>query len=370
MANRITIAILIASLHGAHGAQAQPPGRQSAGPPAVSVAEARQRDITASVEYVGRVEALDSVEIRARIEGVLEKREFQEGRIVTQGDRLFLIEQIPYQVVVDKRRADLAGAEASLRNARAVLKRTQDLQARRAVSASDLDAAKAEEGIAQAAVLQTKAALREAELHLSYTEIFSPITGRVSRASVSTGNLVGPSTEPLATVSRVDPIYVTIAVSEKDLIWARRRGIDLDNPRVEPSLTLSDGSTYEQVGVFDYLDVQVNQSTDTVLARARFANPRGLLIPGQFVRVAVRQKEQVTGLVIPQAAVQEDRDGHFVLVVDANNEVEKRRVRLGDQLESDWIVNDGIASGELVIIQGLQKVRPDMPVRPVRASEN
>ena len=149
------------------------------------------------------------------------------------------------------------------------------------------------------------------------------------------GSLVGPSSDPLTTITSVDPVYVTIRVSEKNLLRVRREGIDLDSPKVEPFLILSDGQPYPGQGAFDYLDPTVDQSTDTVLARASFPNPKGVLIPGQFVRVQVRLKETVAAIAIPQSAVQEDSKGHFVLVVNQADEVEARRVQLGERFETD-----------------------------------
>jgi membrane fusion protein (multidrug efflux system) len=166
-------------------------------------------------------------------------------------------------------------------------------------------------------------------------------------------------------VTSVDPIYVTIAISEKRMIDARRQGIDIENPPVAPHLTLSDGSRYEHDGGFDFLDTEVNQSTDTITARAVFPNPDEVLVPGQFVTVVVRQKVTETALVVPQIAVQEDQQGRYALVVNQADEVEVRRITVGDQIDGIWVVEDGLAEGERVIVQGLQKVRPAMTVNPV-----
>jgi membrane fusion protein (multidrug efflux system) len=333
--------------------------------PSVVVASVVKRDLTPSFQYVGRVEAFERVELRARVEGFLEERQFREGSEVKAGDLLFVLEKEPYQVVVDQRAADLAGARANLENQSSDLARKQALEKKKVVSEAVLDTATASQAGATAAVQQAEAALRRAELDLSYTEIRSPIDGRISRARYSVGNLVGPSSEPLATVTRLDPVYVTIAVSEKDLIEVRRQGIDIENPKVAPSLVLSDGSAYEEPGRFDYLDPEVSESTDTIGVRAVFDNPDRILLPGQFVTVIVRLKEPVAALTVPQAAVQKDQEGYFVLVVDRADTVEMRRVRTGRQVDTSWVVTDGLAEGERVIVQGIQKVRPDMKVSPV-----
>ena len=335
--------------------------------PSVTVAEVKGQDITPSFSYIGRIEAADTVELRARVQGFLEQQHFQEGRYVEAGDLLFTIEKAPYQVIVEQRKADLAGAEANLKNAGADLARKKDLVQKKVVSQAELDAAIATEAIAEASVLQAKAALQSAELDLSYTDIHSPIDGQISRARYSIGNLVGSSSEPLATVTRVDPVYVTIGVSDKDLIEARRQGIDLDNPKVAPFLTLADDSRYPHDGEFNYLDTQVNRNTDTVTARAVFANPDKVLLPGQFVTVHVQRKEPVAALVIPQAAMQRDQKGYFVLVVTQADKVEVRRVEAGEQIDGGWVIKNGLAAGERVIVQGVQKVRPDMQVNPVES---
>jgi membrane fusion protein (multidrug efflux system) len=233
------------------------------------------------------------------------------------------------------------------------------------LSEAELDTAAAGEATANANVLQAKAALRAADLDLSYTEITSPIDGRIGEARYSVGNLVNNESAQLATVTSIDPIYITIAVSEKRLIDTRRQGLDIENPPVAPQLTLSDGSRYEHDGQFDFLGTEVSQSTDTVQARAVFPNPEKLLLPGQFVNVVVRQKETETALVVPQIAVQEDQQGRFALVVNQADEVEIRRITVGDQIDGVWVVEDGLAEGERVIVQGLQKVRPDMAVNVV-----
>ncbi len=338
---------------------------QTTAAPSVVVAPIESRDVTPSFSFVGRVEAVDRVDLRARVQGYVEERHFREGGEVKAGDLLFTLEKAPYQVIVDQRKADLAGAEATLKEATAELKRKEDLVGRGVLSAAELDTASAGEATADANVLQAKAALRAAELDLSYTEITSPIAGRIGEARYSVGNLVGTSSEPLATVTSIDPIYVMIAVSEKRLIDTRRQGINLENPPVAPHLKLSDGSRYEHDGNFDFLDTEVNQSTDTVQARAIFPNPDQVLLPGQFVSVVVRRKETETALVVPQIAVQEDQQGRFTLVVNQANEVEIRRITVGDQVDSVWVVEDGLAEGEQVIVQGLQKVRPEMTVNPV-----
>ena len=333
--------------------------------PRVLVTEAERRDVTPRFSYIGRVEAFEAVDLIARVEGFLESRTFREGGDVKTGDLLFLIEQAPYQIEVEQRKADLSGAQATLKNAEEDFARKEALVKSESLPRARLDEARATLGTARAAVAQARAALKRAELDLSYSRVVSPIDGKIGRSNYSVGSLVGPGKGALATIAKIDPVHVTIAVTEKDLIQARREGIDLDNPGVAPSLLLSDGSPYAHPGAFDYLDTSVSRTTDTILARAVFPNPDRLLVPGQFVSVTVRREQPVSAVVIPQAAVQEDRQGYFVLVIDRENRAAIRRVSLGGQIETDWIVEDGLAEAERVVVQGLQKIRPDMVVNPV-----
>ena len=339
-------------------------------PPVVTVAAVVSRDVTPSFEQIGRVEAVDSVELRARVEGYLELRNFQEGTDINEGDLLFQIERAPYEAIVDQRKADLARAEATLNNAQITLERNQDLRKKGTIAQATLDDAIAAEAEAKAGVLQAEAAVRSAQLNLDYTQISSPLTGRIGRATLSVGNLVGPNSGALATVVSLDPIYATVAISDKDLIEARKRGVDLENPRAEPTLRLADGTDYAQLGRFDFLDNQVNQGTDTITARAVFDNPDKVLLPGQFVTVVIKRKEAISALVVPQAAIQEDQSGRFVLVVKDDNTVETRPVTTGQQVGTEWVIKEGLTAGEQVIVQGLQKVRPGLTVNPASAPTN
>ncbi len=336
----------------------------------VIVEDIIEKDVTPEYRHVGRVVAINTVTIRARVQAVIENRNFTEGHIVKKGDLLFTLEKLPFEVVVDQRKADLAAAEANLVNANANFERIKKLRRRDAASQADLDEAKATKLTAEAEVLRAKAALKAAELDLSYTEIYSPIDGKISTATYSTGNLVSSNSEPLATITSVDPVYVTINLSEKNMIEARKRGIDLENPPVAPTLRLSDGSEYEFPGEFNYLSPDVNQSTDTVIARAQFPNHKGILLAGQFVTVVVRPKETIEAVVVPQIAVQRDSEGYFVLVVNRANKVEVRRITADRQIDTDWVVSDGLVSGEKIITQGIQKVRPEMIVNPISATDS
>lgn len=344
--------------------------QQQGAVPSVIVIEAAEQEITPVTRYPGRAEAVETVELRARVEGFIEQRNFREGADVAKEELLFVIEQEPYKIVVDQRRAELAAAVATEKNAQADFKRKEALSKRNDVSRAALDQSAAELATAEADVLHAQAALRAANLDLNYTEIRSPINGRISRETYSVGNLVSTSSEPLATITRFDPIYVTIKVSEEQLIDARKRGIDLDNPPVAPSLLLSDGTSFPYEGRFEYLSAQVDQGTDTITARAEFPNPEKILLPGQFVSVLVRQKVPEFAIAIPQTAVQQDANGYFVLVVDREDTVEMRRVTVGRQVDNDWVVNDGLATGERVIVQGIQKANIGKKVNPTLGGDS
>ena len=332
--------------------------------PSVTTAMVIERNITPETSFVGRVEAIEKVELRARVEGFLEQRLFQEGAQVNKGDLLFVIEKEPYEIVVAQSKADLSGAQATLKNAQSDLKRKKELKKKKVVSGASLDTSETNEATALANVMQAKASLRKAELNLSYTNIYSPLTGYISRSTYSVGNLVNSGSDPLATITSTDPIYVTVPISDKIVLEARRTS-DLTTSPVIPHLVLSDGKAYEHQGKFNFLNTEVNQSTDSITARAVFPNPRRILVPGQFVNVLVRDKQAHKALTVPQASIQKDQQGYFVLTVNKSNKVEFRRIQVGKQLEKDWVVTEGLDKGEKVIVQGVQKVRPDMAVNPV-----
>ncbi len=346
-------------------AQAQMGSGGDQGPPTVVVIETAFSDVTPSFSQVGRAEAFASVELRARVEGFLQEQNFREGGNVTTETPLFVIEPDTYTITVERRQAELEGAEATQRNAQLTYNRRLELRERGSGTQADVDAALASLETARASVSQARAALRAAELDLAYTEIRSPIDGVISEARYDVGNLVTPQSEPLATVVSIDPIYVTIEISDRDLIVSRRQGIDLDNPPVAPRLRLADGTVYPLEGQFDYLAPSVNPNTDTVTARALFDNPDRLLVPGQLLTVVVSAIEPMQRIRIPQVAVQEDRDGYYVLVVGGDNIARVRRIQVFDQIEDDWIVLDGLDADERVIVRGLQRVRQGVAVNPV-----
>ncbi len=333
-------------------------------PPAVSVTPVVSRQVQETGDFIGRVTAIDKVEIVARVTGFIEERTFTEGQHVKTGDLLFRIEQVTYKAAVEQQRANLAKAKATEVNAALQLARGKELVGKQNIAQATVDQRAADEGVAQANVMAEQALLDQAEINLGYTEIRSPIDGRIGIANFTVGNLVGPSSGTLATIVREDPIYVIFQPSERDVInYKRRFGVPGGkNPNVTIHIKLPDGSVYPHPGFTNLLDVQVDTTTDTLAVRAQVPNPDGVLVPGGVVGVITERGKPRPALMVPQSAVQLDQAGHYVLVVDAANKVELRRVTTGVEQGREIVVTDGLKEGELVIVEGIQKVRPGQVV--------
>jgi membrane fusion protein, multidrug efflux system len=344
---------------------------QSAPPsPAVTVVPVTSREVTDTAGYNGRIVPINRVDIVARVPGFIEERNFTEGQHVKIGDLLFRIEQATYKAIVDQQRANVAKAKATEVNAALQLQRGKDLIHDQFIPQSTVDQRAADEGTAQAAIMVAQAALDQAEINLAYTEIHSPIDGRIGLANFTVGNLVGPSTGSLATIVSQDPIYVIFQASERDILEYKRRtnGQGDQNSHVVVHIKLPDGKAYPLSGISNFLDIQVGNTTDTVAVRAQFQNPEGLLVPGGFVSVIVERGAPKSTLVVPQSAVQVDQAGRYVLIVDDTHKVELRRVTVGVEQGTDIVVTDGLKNGELIIVEGIQKVRPGQAVAVSAAS--
>jgi len=342
--------------NGDERAKAAPP------PPAVTVVAVAAHDIRPSVTFTGRVQARDKVDLRARVEGFLEKRLFNEGQDVNQGDLLFVIEQAPYKASIVEIQADIQKAQAALTLAELEVGRASQLAAREVGTQKRLDETTAKRGEVQGELARLKASLEKAQLQLSYAEIRAPLAGRIGRAMVSVGNFVGPSSGPLATIVRQDPIYVSFPVTQREMLQLRK---DPSVSDAEPIIyvRLGDGSRYPHAGKVDFIDVTVSQGTDTVQVRAEFPNPERLLVDGQLVSVLVEAGKAQSSLLIPQQALQIDQAGPFVLVVDGASKVEARRIEAAALPGGQVSVTKGLKVGEKVITQGVQKVRPGQVVQ-------
>jgi membrane fusion protein (multidrug efflux system) len=341
-----------------------PPPPAAAPPPTVIAVPARVEAIEDQGTFVGRVVALDKVELRARVPGFLKRRAFTEGADVEGGDLLFEIEPDQYVAVVQQREADLAKAKADQQNTAAQLKRGFELLKEKNIAQAKVDELQAADSIAKASIEQAKAALDAAKLDLSYTRVLAPVAGRIGLAKYTVGNLVSPQSEPLATLISHDPINVQFPLTQREMLDARRdyQAMGGDLSRVSIQVRLPDGSLYEHKGTLNFVDVTTDAGTDTVTLRAELPNPDRFLVDGQYVGILVQAGEPESGIVIPQSALQVDQQGTFVLVIDAEGKAQIRRVQLGAPKGPQIAVKTGLKEGEMVISEGIQKVRPGQAV--------
>jgi len=338
---------------------------QAAPPPAVLFQPAELRSMTKQAEFVGRAEALEKVDLRARVQGFLGPRLFKEGDDVKEGQVIFTIEREPFEAAADQRKAQLVSAQARLVNADQQLRRAVELAPRGNIELAKVDERRAEQGQAKAAVLEAEANLRDAQIQLSYTEIKTPISGRIGRAAVSPGNLVGPDSGVLATVVQDNPMQVLFSVTQREMLEAKDSEV---TGKVRARVRLANGSLYSEKGRIDFLDVQVNPRTDGQMVRAMFPNPDDILTSGQTVRVIIEEKGGDEVVVIPESAVAIDQTGSYVFVVGSDNEVEQRRVHLGTRHDGLAVVEEGVKPGERVVVQGQQRIRAGMTVAPQQST--
>jgi len=335
-------------------------------PVPVTVVHLVNRPITVAEEYPAQLEASNTVEIRPRVGGVLERAAAVEGQRVKSGEVLFVIDPQPYRAALAQAQATLAQAEAAQAQAKRDLARAQPLSKLDALSQRELDAAVAADAATAAQVRAAQAAVRTAELNLGYTEVHAPIDGVMSRAQIRIGGLVTAYTTLLTTVYQTDPMYVNFSIGELRLLQLQRelgRPPDQRNPsRRAFHVLLADGEEIQTQARLDFIDAAVDLKTDTLAVRLAIANSKQLLRAGQYVKVSVETAAPSDALLIPQRAVQELQDKNFVWVVGGDGKAQQRDVTMGPRVGADWIVEKGLAAGDTVIVDGVQKLKPGTPV--------
>ncbi len=368
----LLVSLLLFTLTACDSNKAEKAAAKAAPPPGVLIAKAGRRQVKETLEFIGRTVAVNDVSLNAQVSGYLQERLFEEGAAIESGDLLFRIDPSIYEAQVAVAKGSVAKANAALVRADKDLKRYRLLLKKQSISQQQVDQAESDELQAKAELEAAKATLKGAETDLSFTEIRAPIKGRIGRALVSIGNLVGPGSGELARLVELDPIYVNFSISERDLLSFKERKLQAQEEftskhEVQVELRLANKSIYGHKGNIDFLDNAVNPRTGTVTIRARFENPDRLLVPGLYVSAILGTSERQTELMIPQAAVQEDQAGRFVMVVDPEDKIERRLITTGRQFGGELIVTGGLNPDERVVVEGIQKVRPGMKVEPKEA---
>lgn len=337
--------------------------------PSVIVNTAHTEVITQQTEVVGRTRASEDVIIKSQIQGQLLKRAFIEGDNVTAGDLLFEIDPASFDAELAQRNAVLEQAIASRDVALMNWKRGRVLLPDGMISAQDMDELTSRKLTTSAGVVQAEAAVQAAKLQLSYTKIYAPISGRISQANVSTGDIISPQSE-MATLVQLQPMWVTFQVAEKKLISVQQDvskalNKELNIADIVVRLRLPNNTMFNETGHIDFVGNRVDAATGTLPMRATFNNSESLMLPGMFVTLVIESPLTEKALLIPQAAVQEDQQGRFVMVLNELDEVQKRLVELGDRYGVDWQVKSGLTEGERIVVEGLQKIRPGIKVKAV-----
>jgi membrane fusion protein (multidrug efflux system) len=336
-------------------------------PPEVEVAEVVQKAVPVYQEYVASMDGLVNATILAQVQGYLIRQNYKEGDFVKKGTLLFEIDPRPFEASLDVAKAILARHQAVLQNAQATLQRILPLAEARAVSQKDKDDAVARVQTSEAQVLGARAEVRKAELDLSFTKITSPIDGIAGAAKAQIGDLVGTSQSlELTTVSTVNPIKVYVPISEREYLQAVQRGKTrkAGDAKTEFDVVLTDGTTWPHKGTLAFADRQVDPQTGTIRVAILFPNPDNILRPGQYAKVRALVKTESGALMVPQRAVGELQGIYQVAVVDADNSVKIREVKVGERFEGFWIIREGLKPGERVVAEGTQKVREGVKVSP------
>ncbi|WP_223217198.1 efflux RND transporter periplasmic adaptor subunit [Rhizobium cauense] len=339
--------------------------------PTVGIISVRSEDVSAKHEFVGRVEAINSVDIRSRISGFIEKQLFSDGQLIKSGQQLFLMDARGLQISLADAKAGLASAQASLDDAERRLARNQSLSGQ-SVTRATLEESQAARETAAAALQSAQARVSQAELDLSYATVISPIDGRIGAANLSVGNFVGDSSSVLARIVEIDPVRVVFSVSDRTILDLRAAAPEASKEelagRYRPGLRLANGQAYPERGTIEFFGNEIDEQTGTLAVRALFPNRGSLLTPGQFVTVVIAEAEPELRPVAPLGAVQQDRAGKFVFLVDEKNEVALRRIEVSTQTGGNWIVDSGLKDGDKLIVEGLQNVAEGVAVKAVPAS--
>ena len=334
-------------------------------PPAVVVAKVVQRDVAGETTYTGRIEAIDKVQLRARVQGFLVKRNFEEGADVKKDQVLYEIDREPFEVSVRQAEANVANADAALQLAQVTFDRQQDLAERNSAAASKAQLDQTRAGLAQARAQKQvrEAELKTAQLNLGYANVQAPFDGRAAgRSAYSVGDLVGPSSNPLVTIVAQDPLYVSFPVPQRVLLDVRKSNTAREAFFVQ--IRLADGSIYSSRGELKFAEVQATSSTDSVIVRASIPNPDRLLVDQQLAEVMVVRKQADQRLMMPQSALLLDQQGAYTLVVGPDRKVVQRRIVAGAQTGPLMIVEQGLQLGEDVVVSGHQNARPGTTVAP------
>jgi len=340
-------------------------------PPEVTVVTVAPQALPVTFEYVGQTAGSREVEVRARVAGILLKRNFTEGAPVRQGQSLYTIDPAPFEAAVARAEADVGAAEARLEQARKNAARLKPLYAEKAVSQKDYDDTVSAEEIGAADVKAARARLTEAKLNLSYTKVESPVSGITGRSMRQEGSLISGPDALLTSITRVDPIWVNFGVPDNEQAQIQKevkaKQLALPDGNFEVALRRADGSLYEKTGRLNFADVRVSPATGTRETRAELPNPGGALKPGEFVRVILRGATRPNAVTVPQRAVLEGPQGKFVYLVNEKNQAEPRPVEAGEWAGQSWIITGGLKPGERVIVDGVMRLGPGAPVRIAEA---
>lgn len=364
----LAAALLSASLLFLPGCSKKPSAQTAAGapaaPPTVIVAPVTQKTVPIYQTFVGQTEASTTIEIRSQVSGLLKQMNFVEGSMVRKGQLLFVIDPQPYQTALAQAKANLNQYKAAAANAQQNLARDQALAQAQVIAQQQFQSVQAQAQQAQANVAAAQAQVHQAQLNLNYTTISAPHTGWIGAAQVKIGSLVQAGSTLLDTLYTIDPIYVTFSISEAEYLEYRKRTGDRPVKSPPIQLVLADGSTYPHTGTINMAAPTVNSTTGTLTLRAQFPNPEALLKPGLFVQVRLVSQEVPNALLVPQTAIQQLQGTELVYVVGPDNKVQAHTVQTGGVAGNLQIVTSGVSAGQNVIVEGVQKVRPGMTVKP------